>query len=111
MSSVFDDPYLDATCRAQTKALYKYQQQVSLDVEKVRQLTLEVKALYRPGRDMVRILEFILDWHEPFTDDAERGGYKIAIGMAMHEVRIRREKQLDELEVREPPLSVYEQDM
>ncbi len=63
MQSVFDNPYLSAASRAQTKALYKFQQPVSLSVDTVRTLTLDVKALYRPGRDMERIIEFILDWY------------------------------------------------
>lgn len=111
MSSIFDDPFFIATINAQTRAMNKFDgRTVELDRHRVRKLYLDVASLSR-GEDMERIIEFVLDLNAPYINKAERGGYKIAIGMAMHEVSSRKNQQLRELEGRSVPLYVYEQEM
>ena len=121
MSSVFDDPFLIAATNARTRALSKfYHENMSvLDRDLVESLYIEVAKRYRPGATMVRIIELVLDLSEPFESDEVRGAYKIAIGMAGHEVRKHkaaqeeaRRAQLEELEwMRFAPTWAYEQEM
>lgn len=111
MSAIFDNPFFIATINAQTRAMNKFDgETVQLDLERVRMLYFEVIRRAQ-GEDMERIIEFVLDLHEPYINDAERGGYKIAIGMSIHEVRKRRNAQLQALDARTPPIDAYEQDM
>ncbi len=111
MSAIFDNPFFVAACNARTRAMVKFGVDIDeLDLERVRRLYLEV-IRRSAGEDMGRIIEVVLNLNEPFISDAERGGYKIAIGLSLHEVHKLRKKQLSELEKREPPFHVYEQDM
>ncbi len=110
MSAIFDNPFLIAAINARIRAMAKFETDIDqLDRERVRRLYLEV-VKRSPGEDMERIIEFVLNLNEPYVSDAERGAYKIAIGMSIHEVRKVRNKQLSEVERREPPIYVYEQD-
>ncbi len=110
MSTVFDDPFMIATISAQTRAMGKFGQTVRLNTETTRRLYYHVASRYKPSDSMELIIESVLDLNEPFSNDAERGGYKIAIGMAMQTIRRRRHEQLLELDRRAPPIEAYEQE-
>lgn len=110
MSTVFDDPFMLATISAQTRAMSKFGQTVRLNAETTRRLYFHVASLYKPSDNMELIIESVLNLSEPFSNDAERGGYKIAIGMTLQTIRTRRHEQLLELDRRAPPIEAYEQD-
>ncbi len=111
MSAIFDNPYVIAAINAKTLAMAKFETDLDqLDSERVRRMYFDV-VKRSPGEDMERIIEFVLNLHEPYVNDAERGGYKIAIGMAIHEVKKLRDAQLKLLEGRDVPLYAYEQDL
>lgn len=111
MSAIFSNPFFIAACNARTRAMVTFGVDIDeLDLERVRRLYLEV-IRRSAGEDMERIIELVLNLNEPFASDAARGAYKIAIGMSLHEVHKLRKKQLGELEKREPPFHIYEQEM
>ncbi len=74
---------LVALVEAQTRAMNRYYEDpaISLQYERFDTLLREVAKEYFNGADMNAILERVLDWNEPFVSDAERHGYKVALGI------------------------------
>ncbi len=103
MTDIFDDPFFIATVNAQTRAMNKFEvDYVHLERETTKRLYNDFIANLTRIGDVAKTLEFVLDMNEPFVSNAERGGYKIAIGMAWHEVRRARKLQLEEFERAHP---------
>lgn len=92
--SIFDDHVLLATIEAQTRAANKHGVPVRLFVVRTREFVAEVAKRYHRSAQMERVQDFVLDCEEPFfKDDAERDGYKIALGI---EFQRRKMKSLNE---------------
>jgi hypothetical protein len=82
-----NEHFLMAIIEGQTRAMNRYWWEgsvVRLDYERFEHLIGEVASLYYRGAKMKWILEFVLMWNEPFDSDAERHGYKVALGIEFY---------------------------
>lgn len=108
-----DTWYIAATVEGQTRAMNEYGVCVRLDYRRMRTIFREAAARYYYGADMNRILNFVLDWHEPFNDGAERHGYKSACGIEFNRRKLTGIRFQDDLDRERPftPTGVLEQEM
>lgn len=90
------------TIEAETRAVEKFGVAVHLDIWLVEQLVRLVARRYGYGTEFERLLEEALDSAAPFTNDAERGGYKIALGIIFSRRRHHERAQMRELEISRP---------
>lgn len=115
MKSLLDDPLFLAMIEAQNRAQAKHQQAVRLNFSRFRVIFDDAAQCYARGSfdgSMKRILSFVIDWYEPYTDDAERYGYKYACGIEFSrrkQAGLAVQKNLDRTRP-VPPISVYEQE-
>ncbi len=103
MIAVPDENILCAIVEAQTRAMNRFcESRVVLDYGRTVRLIWETAAAYHRGVDMDSLLERVLDRNEPYVDDGERHGYKVALGIEFNRRKQKSIATIQELERTRP---------